>query len=178
MQESEKEHWNVFVRRQILFSEDIYIQFEKYFRKKGEKKEADDIYYKGRCANRKALKSTWNISYKLYDTFLKYLVGYGVNNMRLFMLILFFIFVGAIIQYNYLLVGKAIDIQIFAKCFLFSLIHAFPFSGFKDFEFNYDIKPDFYYDMYFIIHRILGIIFIPLWIAGFTGLLKKVSYNN
>ena len=176
--EHEKESWKVFVKRQLIFSEDIYIQFEKYFRKKGEIKEANDIYYKGRCANRKALKNTWGFSYKIYDLILKYMIGYGVKNIRLFMLILIFLITGAAVQYSYLQVGKIVDIQVITKCFLYSMIKAFPFSGFKDFEFNYCNKPDFYYNLYFIIHRIFGIIFIPLWIAGFTGILKKVSYNN
>ncbi len=168
-------HWHDLVRRQLpaFFSEDIYIQFEKYYLAKGDTEEAKKIYYEGRCAYRKATKRKWGFKKYMFDTFLKLSVGYGVKNVRLLGIILLLIIGGALVECYYMGIYTSS-----VKCLQQSLIKFIPFQGgLKNIAISYIIKPDNLYNSYFTFHKIAGFILTPLlilfFIATLTGFIKN-----
>jgi hypothetical protein len=168
---SNDEHWDIFVQRQLpdSFTINVYNQMEKYFTSITDIEEANKVYYKGRCAYREVTKKKWGAIKYLSDTFLKYSLHYGTKNEnKLLVAILIFIVLGALIINYYVS-----DNTTFFACLQQSLVAFFPFGGLRDISINYSIKPDNYFNGYFIIHRVIGFILIPVVIASLTGFIKK-----
>jgi len=87
------------------FSQDPYLQFERYYHSIGDDDYAKNVYYKGRRELHKNARrkkgddtessvSRWHWSKAVFDCFLCGIVGYGVKTRRLLMWILAFVFIG------------------------------------------------------------------------------------
>jgi hypothetical protein len=83
----------------LKFSQDPYLQLEKYYESMGNDAQARKTYYQGRLALRENAKdkdsgAKWTLSRKLTDWLLKWLTGYGVRTWRLLVPISIFIILG------------------------------------------------------------------------------------
>ena len=88
------------------FSQDPYLQFERYYRSIGDEAYAKKIYYDGQCAlrknalNRKNPEIQWSWWKRISDWVLCWTVGYGVRMWLSFLWIFLFLCAGAVVFWS------------------------------------------------------------------------------
>jgi len=148
----------------------VYVQLEKIYRSRlCELEEADNIYYYGRCINRKYGWAKWKLSRRLSDTLLKYLLGYGVRSYRIILVALSFILFEGLMYH-----AVSMPHAVYWQCFLCSLIEFIPLSGLMHHIPQIFVNNSIVWvQWYMIAHQIAGAILTPLYIASIAGYFKR-----
>jgi hypothetical protein len=168
----------------LTFSRDPYIQLENYFKSIGREADADEIYYRGRCAFRRhALDEmdpiNWSKLRNFSDLVLKLLTGYGVKTERVIIPILVFLSLGVFLFLpDGMLQSAAGDaagpLSMGERLFDRAAYSLDLFLPVVDLGVCGDWRPTTRWGrLYSVVHILAGWMLVPLLVASSSGLVRK-----
>lgn len=176
--------WLLQAQESRSFSRDPYIQLEQYFRSVGDDTDADDMYYRGRCALREhALQDGkpihWSKSQNLGDLILKWLTGYGVKTERVMLPIVVLLLVAVFVFWPDGMLKPGASTSVGAGSWV---EHLFDRAAYSVDLFlpvvdlgicNHWTPANRLGQVYSILHVIAGWLLVPLLLASSSGLVRK-----
>lgn len=179
------------------FSRDPYVQLERYYENVGKDIQARDIHYRGRLALRENAtrkgdyNAKWSYGRSVSDWLLKVLTGYGVYTGRIVSAIILFILLGAavfsldeVFPVSQALVATPSEVSAASgnqkplpepnalDGFFYSVDRAVPIN--MGVENELEPRPR-WSEAYSLAHAVFGWLLIALFLASWTGLVRRSS---